>query len=161
MEQESLIQQFSFRICRWCEKRHYSADSFCSDQCRTNFYNWVETEHAAIRGKRPMYWNIIRRNALIRGGNRCYICHDDKNLSVHHIIPLAEGGDSTAENLRVLCHNCHSKIHGRRGHKNGRKKKFRIRIRYQPLYLPAILACNWFWDERNELNQNFLLKEEH
>jgi 5-methylcytosine-specific restriction enzyme A len=147
MNQPNLTQKSLLRVCHWCEKSHVSNDSFCSEQCKTKFYSWLETEHAAIRGRRPTYWNMIRRNALERSGNRCEICNDDKNLSVHHIIPLAEGGDSTAQNLRVLCHTCHARIHGRKGTKIARKKKFRFRIRYQPLYIPGILAGNWMWDE--------------
>lgn len=32
-------------------------------------------------------------------------------LEVHHIIPLAEGGDDTLENTIALCPNCHRKRH--------------------------------------------------
>ena len=32
---------------------------------------------------------------------------------VHHITPLASGGDDTLENLQALCHGCHSKVTGR------------------------------------------------
>ena len=34
---------------------------------------------------------------------------------VHHIKPLAEGGDHSEKNLMSLCHSCHSKIHAQRG----------------------------------------------
>ena len=147
MNKPSMVKNSQFRICRWCEEFHVYEDSFCSEQCRSKFFNWLETEHAAMRGKRPTYWNMIRQNALDRGGNRCHICNDDKDLSVHHIIPLSEGGDSTAQNLRVLCHKCHCRIHGRKGHKTDKKRKVRFRIRYQPLSIPGVLAFKWLCDE--------------
>src|SRR5699024_11777457 len=38
-----------------------------------------------------------------------------KAEQVHHIKPLAEGGDHSEANLMSLCHSCHSKIHAERG----------------------------------------------
>ncbi|MGF9906130.1 NUDIX domain-containing protein [Brevibacillus porteri] len=32
-------------------------------------------------------------------------------LEVHHVIPLAEGGDDTIENAKALCPNCHREAH--------------------------------------------------
>ncbi|WP_317970559.1 NUDIX domain-containing protein [Paenibacillus sp. CCS19] len=32
-------------------------------------------------------------------------------LEVHHIIPLAEGGEDTVENAKALCPNCHREVH--------------------------------------------------
>ncbi|MED4780953.1 NUDIX domain-containing protein [Brevibacillus choshinensis] len=32
-------------------------------------------------------------------------------LEVHHVIPLAEGGDDTVENAKALCPNCHRQAH--------------------------------------------------
>ena len=35
--------------------------------------------------------------------------------SVHHILPLAEGGTHERSNLMSLCRSCHSKVHAERG----------------------------------------------
>lgn len=32
-------------------------------------------------------------------------------LEVHHVLPLAKGGDDTVENAVALCPNCHRKAH--------------------------------------------------
>ncbi|WP_289043555.1 HNH endonuclease signature motif containing protein [uncultured Aliiroseovarius sp.] len=32
-------------------------------------------------------------------------------LEVHHVLPLADGGEDTVENTRALCPNCHRKAH--------------------------------------------------
>jgi len=137
-------------LCRWCEMpldSDHSFDSCCSPRCRDLFYSWVEQEHASIRGRRPQYWNVIRRQILQRDGYRCQICGEQKDLSVHHIIPLSMGGDSTTGNLRVLCHTCHQQVHGKRVVRDRTKKRFRIRIRYKPMFVPAVLACEWLWND--------------
>lgn len=35
-----------------------------------------------------------------------------KNLTVHHKIPLSEGGPDLESNIIVLCKDCHNKVHG-------------------------------------------------
>lgn len=42
-----------------------------------------------------------------------YFLKDDGNvyLEVHHVVPLAEGGDDTVANVRALCPACHRELH--------------------------------------------------
>lgn len=156
MIQSTTIEGEKFPTCRYCDTPTGSDSLFCSESCKTRFERWLETEHAREKGKRPAYWNIIRRTILERDGYRCQICSDNTSLSVHHIIPLSSGGDSSFENLRVLCQHCHQKAHGRR--EPGRKKrKFRIRIRYQPMYVPAVMACPWMWE--NSVHNRFSVEQ--
>lgn len=59
--------------------------------------------------------------ALYRAKGQCEGClkpapfnrktDDTPYLEVHHIKPLAEGGDDTLENTKALCPNCHRKAH--------------------------------------------------
>lgn len=35
-------------------------------------------------------------------------------VDVHHIVPLRDGGTNAWDNLRALCHGCHSRITGGR-----------------------------------------------
>lgn len=128
--------------CLWCGEKTGSRQSYCSELCETRFMNWLEAEPASIRGSRPPFWNLIRRSALKRDGYRCQHCGSTTGLSVHHIIPLSSGGDSTAANLRVLCHDCHQKEHGHPVH-SPRKKRYTVRIRHQPMYIPATLFGDW------------------
>lgn len=130
------------RPCRWCEEMTESSRPYCSDRCEDRFLTWLRNEPSAIRGARPPFWNIIRQLALERDGRHCTVCGSSSDLSVHHIIPLSLGGDSTLDNLRVLCHACHQKEHGLRGH-IPRKNRLRIRIRHQPMYIPATLFGDW------------------
>jgi len=49
-------------------------------------------------------WRILRRDKF-----RCVICGSDatdRKLHIDHIKPVAEGGKSTIDNLRVLCCKC-------------------------------------------------------
>ena len=59
-------------------------------------------------------WRKLRRQVLKRDGYQCrvFACNvsGSKNLSVHHIVPRAEGGGDHVENLITLCHAHHDKI---------------------------------------------------
>lgn len=43
-----------------------------------------------------------------RDGERCVRCGSKKDVEIHHIIP----GQSTPENLALLCRDCHREAHG-------------------------------------------------
>jgi len=43
--------------------------------------------------------------------NKCDICGDNRNLIVHHDIPLYRGGQNDISNLQLVCEACHAKIH--------------------------------------------------
>ena len=44
-------------------------------------------------------------------GSRCPLCHEDDvaKLTMHHIAPYAESRKHDAEEMIVLCANCHAK----------------------------------------------------
>ncbi len=47
-----------------------------------------------------------RRAVMNRDGGRCVACGSAENLSFDHIIPFADGGADTVQNLQVLCLPC-------------------------------------------------------
>ena len=67
--------------------------------------------HRALEGPR---WEKARRDALEAAGWRCERCGIAGALEVHHVEPLAAGGDPYAlDNLTVLCRRCHIDAHRR------------------------------------------------
>lgn len=43
---------------------------------------------------------------------KCINCGTTKNLELHHVVPLALGGNDIESNKVFLCSICHAKIHG-------------------------------------------------
>jgi len=68
--------------------------------------------HAALRKKRAARikgsrWQNIRQRILTRDGHRCGACSSTGPfLEIDHVLPLAEGGTNTDDNLQVLCRPC-------------------------------------------------------
>lgn len=61
----------------------------------------------------PDNWSQIRTMILRRDGYTCYRCDTSKpsrELSVHHIMPRADGGHDGPSNLITLCHPCHDHV---------------------------------------------------
>ena len=53
----------------------------------------------------------LKVQVLMRDGNRCRLCGVECNDGLHnihfdHIIPWSKGGETTLENLQVLCSDC-------------------------------------------------------
>ena len=63
-------------------------------------------------------WKRIR-DRYMNAHPLCERCQREGRLvkaeQVHHIKPLAEGGDHSENNLMSLCSSCHAKIHAERG----------------------------------------------
>jgi hypothetical protein len=85
----------------------------------------------------------VRDLLLVEARHRCTICAE-KCFELHHIIEQSEGGDDGAENLIVLCPNCHQ-------HRYHRAKEFtRDQLR---LYKQRLR-------EQNEIEKRLLLNLE-
>ena len=48
-----------------------------------------------------------------RTWSNCCNCGSDKNIEIHHIVPLANGGNNIITNMVALCKDCHLKAHGK------------------------------------------------
>lgn len=84
-----------------------------------------------MSNNRPSDWSSRRKKVLERDGYKCANCGepDNRNLEVHHIVPLKDGGSNKLSNLKTLCLDCHSAIHNKTktaGQGNAKSKTPRI-----------------------------------
>ena len=59
-------------------------------------------------------------------GLKCDQCGTPEKLTVHHKIPVLDGGTNHPSNIAILCVRCHMRVHGRkyiRRLDNGQKKE--------------------------------------
>jgi hypothetical protein len=64
----------------------------------------------SVSSKNPRYVSqAIKHEVWKRDGNRCSHCGSSYNLNIDHIHPVALGGTSSAENLRLLCFSCNQR----------------------------------------------------
>jgi 5-methylcytosine-specific restriction endonuclease McrA len=71
----------------------------------------LERAHAALAvevagPRRTPIPREVRRAVFERDGGRCVECGARFDLQYDHVIPVALGGASTAENLQILCAPC-------------------------------------------------------
>ncbi len=63
------------------------------------------------RGGSIRAWRNLRAQAVSRDGHRCVERGATERLAAHHVVPVAEGGVNTLDNLAVLCKGCHGAVH--------------------------------------------------
>ncbi|CEG23139.1 HNH endonuclease [Planococcus massiliensis] len=62
------------------------------------------------RERRKMSKGLIREIKEIYK-NKCAVCGTEKNIDIHHILPVSEGGESLPHNLQLLCVEHHAEAH--------------------------------------------------
>lgn len=76
---------------------------------------WIQSseEHVGI----PPDWSNRRDQVLARDGYKCTKCgypegfkRKSRELHVHHIVHISDGGDNRMSNLITLCHICHRNV---------------------------------------------------
>jgi 5-methylcytosine-specific restriction endonuclease McrA len=90
-------------------------------------YEWVRTVHMSIAVPKIIRLlgydrlpkqevKLNRRNIFARDSNTCQFCgrhHPSSELSLDHIIPRSQGGESTWDNLVCCCVRCNARKGGR------------------------------------------------
>ncbi len=56
-------------------------------------------------------WLETSRQVKIRDHQRCRSCGNDRNLVVHHMVPIKHGGTNLPANLKTICSKCHRVRH--------------------------------------------------
>lgn len=59
--------------------------------------------HKPLRGKKR---EKAQEQIIGRDGEKCCFCESTDNLQLDYIVPLNNGGDTSPDNLRILCRNC-------------------------------------------------------
>jgi len=75
---------------------------------------------------RPGYYEKIRKEILESSDNKCQKCNSERNLIVHHKIPLMKDGWHSKENCVVLCKKCYGKFHK---YKTSENPRYRLKYK--------------------------------
>jgi 5-methylcytosine-specific restriction endonuclease McrA len=107
-----LIENTSFyRNKRWCGQNQ------CKDiiDYKVKHANYKKAKKKMMKGTfRHGVSGDLREYIKNRDDFTCRLCfdkQDTKSLQVHHIIPVANGGNDSATNLVLLCSSCHTDLH--------------------------------------------------
>lgn len=71
-----------------------------------------DQQQKSDRQKRGYVSSKIRKAVLQRDHHQCLACGSQDNLTVAHITPISQGGNSEIENLQTLCISCGKDVHG-------------------------------------------------
>ena len=66
------------------------------------------------RDRKNKFPKSMKKKALRKAGGMCTVCACHLTMAQaepHHILPVSEGGETVAENLQIVCRDCHVKIH--------------------------------------------------
>ncbi|WP_025025718.1 HNH endonuclease [Caldalkalibacillus mannanilyticus] len=109
------------------------------------------------------YWNIggfsegVKEAVLRRDSYHCYICENDKELEVHHVLPRRLGGNHELDNLVTLCKRCHRHIEtGNVTHAISKcfenaKKHYGLKTYKEKVRLSKIEQLSYFYNEMESL----------
>jgi hypothetical protein len=74
-----------------------------------------------IDGAWTCKWNKVQREKLIAVHGGCELCSSNKDLEVHHIVPIHENDGLAFDdsNIQLLCERCHKEAHKIQGWQTG------------------------------------------
>jgi len=72
---------------------------------------WTRLSSARIRVRNKTGWQINRKKAFERDGDRCAVCGSTVGLNVHHIDQFSASKNSQLDNLVTLCRLHHAAAH--------------------------------------------------
>jgi 5-methylcytosine-specific restriction enzyme A len=103
------------RLAQRCNENPGPARGRCPACAR----EYERNKSARRRVRNTSAWQRARAEARRRDGERCQSCGATEQLEVHHIVPLAAGGEQFGlSNLTTLCVDCHPR--GQGGHRDAR-----------------------------------------
>lgn len=86
---------------------------------------WAQRSSAALTYTDPLYRH--NREITLQGSPLCHWCKARPGVTADHVIPLAEGGNHSLENLVASCWPCNLKRGAALGARIAREKRRRRR----------------------------------
>lgn len=80
------------------------------EETRQKLLDTLNGNALAMRRYGPYDMDWKRISASLRENAVCQRCGNSGTLAVHHIIPVASGGNRSRKNLVVLCPGCHAVV---------------------------------------------------
>lgn len=113
--------EFETRISEQRKRERNGHATCCTRACRNVYTSrllggdgtWAPGRHPRRRrGFSGSRWQKIRRQYLAIVGDVCEGCSGAPVAEVHHLHPIAKGGDPYAfDNLMAVCKDCHDNMH--------------------------------------------------
>ena len=105
--------------CAYKGCKELTSNRYCDTHAKAQMKHYNKHQRDPKSNKRyGRHWREVRA-AYLQANPLCAMCWKEERLiaadTVHHIKPLAEGGNNYWHNLMSLCHPCHSKLHAKRG----------------------------------------------
>ena len=100
-----------------------------------------------LQGGTHRMWKVPpvnRRNVLKRDGHACQYCGSTKHLTLDHVIPRAQGGPHSWENVVTACEPCNS----RKGDKTPAQAGMTLKTKPKAPAHPAVAFAEEFWKDR-------------
>jgi 5-methylcytosine-specific restriction endonuclease McrA len=88
---------------------------------------------------------VNRRNVLKRDHHTCQYCGSTKRLTLDHVIPRAQGGLHTWQNVVTACESCNS----RKGNRTPKQAHMVLRTQPKAPVHPAIAFADQFWQTQH------------
>lgn len=123
-EERRRVQRYGpkkVRICAVCKKEYtsYGSISTCDDKACRKEFDKSSGRRAYQTRKRRLEESggetkMPNVNFVEEQAGQCARCHKsivDVTSQVHHIKPVAMGGDNSRKNLEALCKPCHKEVH--------------------------------------------------
>lgn len=92
-----------------------------------------------IDGRKRKNWKNRRGYSRQFIKENCERCGTNKNLTVHHIIPLNKKKDYSEPNCQTLCRSCHDKVHNMKNNPNKKRKKKINKLKKEKLKEESLL----------------------
>lgn len=88
-------------MSHWLKKR----------ECLVSPYgSFTDIEIASPSVRKRSFRGKFKRRILARDNNQCLLCPSTERLTLQHVRPYSQGGETSSRNLVTLCEGCNNKM---------------------------------------------------